>query len=128
MKSRLMTPATTLKVSVRPEPTRPNTPVIWPGEHRQRVVLHHRRHAQILHRQHALPCGRTAGLALAVQRLRQVAADHRLNDARAIEIRRLSIGHDMLAVAQDGDAVGDLQRLLERVRDEDHRHAALLSS
>ena len=32
----------------------------------------------------------------------------------------------MLAVAQDGDAVGDQQRLLQRVRDEDDRDAARL--
>ena len=32
MKSRLMTPATTLKVSVRPDPTSPNTPVICPAK------------------------------------------------------------------------------------------------
>ena len=72
-----------------------------------------------------LPCGRTRGLALAVERLRQVAPDHRLHDAGAVEVA-LVVGDDVLAVAQDRDAVGDQQRLLERVRDEDHRDAARL--
>jgi hypothetical protein len=31
-KSRLWMPATTLKVSVRPEPISPKTPVIWPSK------------------------------------------------------------------------------------------------
>ena len=74
-----------------------------------------------------LPGGRTVRLALAVERLRQVAPDHRLHDAGAVEVG-LVVGHDMLAVAQDRDAVGEEQRFLQRVRDEDDRDAARLRS
>ena len=35
-------------------------------------------------------------------------------------------GCDQLAVAQDGDAVGDVERLLERMRDEDDARSLLL--
>ncbi|HXE25014.1 MAG TPA: ATP-binding cassette domain-containing protein, partial [Roseiarcus sp.] len=47
-------------------------------------------------------------------RLREVAADHRLDDAGAIEVV-LQIGDHVAAVAQHGDPVGEVQRLLERV-------------
>ena len=57
-----------------------------PGENRQRVVFHHRRHAQVLDRQYALPCGSHGGFALAIKGLRQIASDHRLNDSRPIKI------------------------------------------
>ena len=47
------------------------------------------------------------------------------DDLVAVEARRVAAGHQ-LAVAQDGDAVGDAQRLLQRMADEDDRHAARL--
>ena len=94
-------------------------------EHRQRVVLDHRRHAQVAHRQQALALRPHVGLLLPVERLREIAPHHRLHDALAVEVG-LVVGHHMPAVAQHRDAVGQQQRLLERVRDEDHRHAARL--
>ena len=95
------------------------------GEDGERIVLHHRRHLEVLHRQHALAGLAHGRLAHAIERMGQVAADHRLDDARAVEFRRV-VGDDLLAVAQHGDAIGEQQRLFQRVRDEDDRHAALL--
>ena len=100
MKSRLATPATTLKVSVRPEPTRPNTPVIWPANTDSELFFTIAAMRRFCTDSTRRPGGRTLGLALAVQRLRQIAADHRLHDARAVELARL-VGDHMLAVAQD---------------------------
>ena len=96
-----------------------------PGEHGQRIVLHHRRHFEVLHRQHARAGGPHRRLAHAVERIGEIASDHRLDDARAVEFRRV-VGDDLLPVAQNGDAVGQQQRLLERVRDEHDRDAAPL--
>jgi hypothetical protein len=48
----------------------------------------------------------------------EAAADHRLDQPLAIELARRS-GHHQFAVAQHGDAVGQHQRFLERVTDED---------
>ena len=51
-----------------------------------------------------------------------VAADHQ---PRELRLRRACGGQrlDLLAAAQHGDAVGDLQHLVELVADEDDRHA-----
>ncbi len=95
------------------------------GEDRERIVFHHRRHFQVLHRQHALADRAHGRLAHAVETLRQVAPDHRLDNARAIEFRRV-VSNDVFAVAQHRDAVGEHQRFFERMRDEDDRYAALL--
>ena len=46
------------------------------------------------------------------------SSDHVADDGLARERARL-VGDDVRAVAQDGDAVGDLERLFERVADED---------
>ena len=78
-----------------------------------------------MHRQDPLAGGTHVGLPRAVQRVREIAADHRLHDPRAIEGAGV-IGDDMLAVAQHRDPVGEQQGLLDRVRDEDDRDPALL--
>ena len=95
------------------------------GKHRQRIVFHHGRHAQIAHRQHAFALLAHHGLALAVQGLRQVAPDHGLDDACAVKVG-LVVGHHMLAVAQHGNAVGQQQRFFQRMRDKNDRDAARL--
>ena len=55
--------------------------------------------------------------------LGDVAADHVPHQLLAGHLRGLG-GDDQLAVAQHGDAVGDFQRFLERVRDVDDGDAA----
>ncbi len=95
------------------------------GEYRERIVLNHRRHLEVLYGQHPLAGRPHTGLARAIERVRQIAPDHRLHDAGAVEILSV-VGHDMLAVAQDGNPVGKHQCFLERVRDEHDRHAAAL--
>ena len=57
--------------------------------------------------------------------MRQVSPDHRLDNC-ARSNSRCVVGDDLFAVAQHGNAVGEHQRLFERMRDEDYRHAALL--
>ena len=125
-RSRFSTPATTFAASVRPEPIRPKTPVIWPAKTEKDVL----RTTLPIDRFWTLstfsPAGR--GLPVLVRTVEFVgerAADHGAHDLLAVEGRR-DVGHDMLAVAHDGDAVGDLQRLLQRMRDEDDRDAARL--
>ena len=54
----------------------------------------------------------------------EASPDHRLDDALAIELAGRS-GHHQFAVAQHGDAIGQQQRFLQRVTDEDHRHVLL---
>ena len=54
----------------------------------------------------------------------EAAAYHRLDDAFAIELAGRS-GNHQLAVAEHGDAVGQQQRFLKRVTDEDDRHVLL---
>jgi hypothetical protein len=95
------------------------------GEDRQRVVLDHRRHAQVLDGEHALARRTHLLLASGIQRLGQVAPDHGLDDARPVEVLRL-VSDDMAAIAQHGDAVADQKRLFERVRNEDDGDAAPL--
>jgi hypothetical protein len=114
-----------LKVSVRPAPTRPKTPVICPAKIDNEFVFHHRGHPQVLHRQNPMSGRPHPVLALSVKRLRQLAADHRFYDTGTVKLFR-EVGHHVLAVAQHGDAVGDLQRLLEGVRNEDNAHATPL--
>ena len=53
------------------------------------------------------------------------AAEHRLDQVDAQQLRRQVLA-DELAVAQHRDAVADLVDLVEEVRDEQDRHAALL--
>jgi hypothetical protein len=84
-------------------------------------------HGQVLAPLSTLPARRRACRLRAVELVRQAAADHRPDDAVAVEVRGV-VGDDMLAVAQDGDAVGELQRLLQRMRDEDDRDAACLQA
>ena len=59
MKSRLAMPATTLKVSVRPEPTRPNTPVIWPANTDSELFFTIAAMRRFCTDSTRLPCGRT---------------------------------------------------------------------
>src|SRR6218665_2644162 len=90
-KSRLINPATTLKVSVRPAPTSPNRPVTWPAKTDSELFL-----TIAALRPHEV-------LFLPVDGLREVAPDHGLDDAVAVEAG-LGVGHHMAAVAQHGDA------------------------
>ena len=110
---------------MRPAPTRPNTPVIWPANTDSELFFTIGAIFRFCTVSTRAPAGRTVRLARAVERVGEVAPDHRLHDARTVELGGV-VGHDMLAVAQDGDAVGEQQRLLQRVRDEDDRDAALL--
>ncbi len=66
--------------------------------------------------------GARRALAGAVQRGAEASADHRLNELLAIEFARRR-RHHPFAVAQHGDAVGQQQRFLERVADEDDADA-----
>src|ERR1700729_4260538 len=100
-KSRFRTPATILKVSVRPAPTRPKTPVICPAKTESELFL-------------------TIGAIL-----RFCTVSTRSPARRTVEFRCV-VGDNLFAVAQHGNAVGEHQRLFERMRDEDYRHAALL--
>ena len=54
----------------------------------------------------------------------KLVADHVADEACAVEIRG-GAGDHQPPVAQHGDAVGVAKRLLQRMRDEDHRDAAL---
>ena len=77
-------------------------------------------HVQIAHLQHRL-AGRVLGL---VDLQQHVAADHQRGQralGRALGRHRV----DLLAAPQDGHAVGDVEHLVELVRDEDDRRAAL---
>ncbi len=58
------------------------------------------------------------------EHLGQAAAHHHLDDALRGEVRR-GPAADVVAVAQDGEAVGDALDLFEEVRDVHHRHAAV---
>ena len=62
MKSRLMTPATTLKVSVRPDPTRPKTPVICPAKTESELFFTIAAMRRFCTESTRLPCGRTVVL------------------------------------------------------------------
>ena len=85
------------------------------GEDREGRVAHDVAHREVLHAQHLL-AGRPHRpvLVRAVELAGQRAADHGAHDLLAVE-RRRDVGHDMLAVAHDRDAVGDRERLLQRV-------------
>ncbi len=102
----------------------PEHPGDLPREDRERRVAHDVVHGKVLNAQH-LFAGGAGGLVLvrAVKFIRQRPADHGADDLFAVEILR-AVGDHVFPVAQDGDAVGDRQRLLERVGDEDDRHAA----
>ena len=119
-------PETILKVSVRPEPIRPNTPVIWPSKIEKEVLR-----TTLLIEMSCTDSTFLPGLRSLVssrspvELARQRATDHGGDDLVAVEGGGLA-GDDKLAVAQDGDAVGDQQRLLQRVADEDDRDAARL--
>ena len=63
------------------------------------------------------------GLLLREQR-RELAADHAANDLARRQLRRPRVVHD-LAVAHDRDRVAEGEDLLEAVRDEQHRGAAV---
>ena len=65
---------------------------------------------------------RGARRAAARPRSLQLLTDHVADKPRAVEIGRRR-GHHHAPVAQHRDAVGVAQRLLQRMRDEDHRHA-----
>ena len=70
--------------------------------------------------QHLLAC--RPGLSVLARTVKLVgerASDHGANDFFAIE-GRSHIGDDMLAVAHDRYAVGDLQRFFKRMADEDN--------
>ena len=83
-------------------------------------------HREVLHAQHLLASWpHRPVLVRTIELAGQRAADHGAHDLLAVE-RRRGVGHDMLAVAHDGDAVGDGERLLQRMADEDDRDAALL--
>src|SRR6202021_2556648 len=57
------------------------------GEHRKRVILDHRRHFEVLHREHPRAGGPHRGLARAIERVRQIAPDHRLHDPGTADFR-----------------------------------------
>ena len=59
---------------------------------------------------------------LAREEVVRVAADHVLDDPGGVDVVGLGLG-DEAAVAQDDDAVGDLERLFEVVGDVDDRDA-----
>ena len=122
-------PATTLKVSVRPEPIRPNTPVIWPSKTEKELLRTIIAHRDVLHRQHLLAGRPAAARDRACGRARPTACGRpwRAMMLVAVEACRVAAG-DQLAVAQDGDAVGEQQRLFQRMADEDDRHAARLEA
>ena len=65
---------------------------------------------------------RLARLRGTIKFARQIPADHRVNKPRAIEIA-VSIRRHDLAVSQHRDPVREGERLLERVTDENDRHA-----
>src|SRR5438874_514462 len=67
------------------------------------------------------------GRAMPVEFVGERAANHRANDLVAVESAG-DVVRDHLAVAQNGDAIRAFERLFERVRNEDDRHAALLQA
>ena len=77
----------------------------------------------VLHFEHGSPIlAWRAGIAVG-----QFAADHGLDDAVFADLGRCGVERvDRLAVADDGDAVGDLQYLVELVGDQDRGNALRL--
>ena len=57
----------------------------------------------------------------AVKRVRKVATDHRLVHSRRLIFRGIS--DDLFAIAQHGDPVGRIERLFQRMADEDDGNA-----
>src|SRR6516165_7621099 len=89
----------------------------FPGIDRERHVLHDHAHGDILDRQDLL-AAMACGLAAAVDGLRNLAANHVLH--QCVTGQGLCRRRDHEAtIAQHRNAIGDLQGLLERVRDVD---------
>src|SRR6185437_6732937 len=96
------------------------------GIDRERHVLDHGPHGDVFHRQHLFaPLAPALGVAILVgiMGLRDVAADHVAHQLFPRHVSGPGRDHQ-LAVPQHGDAVGNLQTLLERVRDVDDGNAA----
>ena len=73
-----------------------------------------------------LAAARLAGLVLGAREQRgRRAAHHLLDDPGHVDVGGLGVGHDA-AVAQHGDAVADLEQLVELVRDVDDGDASRL--
>ena len=77
-------------------------------------ILDHGAPAEALHREHHLA---DLGLLLREQ-VRQLAAHHQFDELVAVEFLR-RVGTDVLAVAEDGDVVGDPEDLVHLVGDVD---------
>ena len=99
------------------------------GENRKRRVPHHVLHRQVLYAED-LFSGRPHPRVVARATIKFIAqrpADHVANERFAREgfrVRRDDVG----AVPEDGDAIGDIERFLQRMADEDDRNLLLAQS
>ena len=92
-----------------------------PAEDREGGIPHDTRAGEVFNAQHLLAIGARFALARTVQCLGEIAADHRLDDGFPGEVSGVA-GRHQFAVAEHRDPVGDLERLFQRMADEDDRH------
>ena len=97
-----------------------------PGENRKRCVAHLVLHRQIFHAEDfgAGRSPRGARARPAIELVGERSSDHVADDRFARE-RPGVVGYDVRAVTQNRDAVGDFERFLQRVTDEDDRNPIL---
>jgi hypothetical protein len=101
-------------------------PVTCPGKNRERRVAHKVLHREILHAQDFFSWRPyAAGVACAsIELIGQRSAHHVADDRFARE--RFGVGGDDAgAVSENGDPIGDFERFLQRMADEDDGYALL---